>query len=147
MLPSARFYLCARCRSQAFICSRCDRGQIYCTERCAATARHQSQHEARQRYNKTRRARTLNAERQHRYRLRQTTQKHERVTDQGFGLVPATASSSASTDQRVAQPFSPVATAAGIVVCVRCACECAASVRLGFLKPRYRRRVVVNPPP
>lgn len=147
MLPSARLYLCARCRSQTFLCTRCDRGQIYCSSICAAASRSQSQREARQRYNKTRRARTLNAERQRRYRLRHGTQTRERVTDQGSPMVPDVASSSASTEQRVALPFSSVATAAGIIFCHRCSCECAAGVRLGFQKVGHRRRVIVKPPP
>lgn len=147
MLSSARFYLCARCRSQAFICRRCDRGQIYCTDHCATASRSQSQREACQRYNKTRRARTLNAERQRRYRLRQSTQTSERVTDQGSRIGPAPALSSASTEQRAAQPPSSVISAAGVIVCHRCACECAASVRLGFLSFGHRRPVVVKPPP
>ena len=147
MLTSARFYLCARCCLQTFICRNCDRGQIYCTDICASASRNQAQREATQRYNKTRRARVLNAERQHRYRLRQRTQTRERVTDQGSGIVPAPASSSASTDQRVARPSSSVSTVAGVIICHRCACECAAGVRLGFLKFAHRRRVVVKPPP
>lgn len=147
MLSSARFYMCARCRSQAFICRRCDRGQIYCTDQCAAASRHQSQREACQRYNKTRRARTLNAERQRRYRLRQRTQTSQRVTDQGSRIGPAPASSSTSTEQRAAQLLSSAATTAGIIFCHRCACECAAGVRLGFLKFGHRRQVVVKPPP
>ncbi len=147
MLSSARFYLCARCRLQSVICRTCDRGQIYCAGDCASASRRQSQREACQRYNKTHRARTLNAERQRRYRLRQRTQTNERVTDQGSRTVAVHASSSASIEKRVANHFLSATTPAGRIVCHHCACECAASVRLGFLKYGYRRRVVVKPHP
>jgi hypothetical protein len=36
---SCRMFLCARCRSQVFICRRCDRGHIYCIGTCAQEAR------------------------------------------------------------------------------------------------------------
>ena len=34
-MDDARLFLCARCRRQVLICSRCDRGQQYCGARCS----------------------------------------------------------------------------------------------------------------
>ena len=44
---SCRMFLCARCRSQVFVCRRCDRGHIYCIGTCAQEARRDNQKEAR----------------------------------------------------------------------------------------------------
>lgn len=147
MPVSARFYLCARCRLQTFICSACDRGQIYCTGECAAASRSQAQQQARQRYNKTRRARALNAERQQRYRLRQRTQETQRVTDQGSRTKPVNALSSARIEKRAAVRSTLAAPLTGIVVCRFCARECAPGVRLGFLPIEHRRPNVAKRPP
>jgi hypothetical protein len=51
---TARLFLCARCRAQVVICRDCDRGQIYCTSRCAQDARRNAQRAA---------GRTLSSER------------------------------------------------------------------------------------
>lgn len=75
---SCRMFLCARCRSQSFICRRCDRGQIYCVGSCARDARREGQREARRRYQATPRGRAMHAERNRRYRARVG-----RVTDHG----------------------------------------------------------------
>jgi len=50
---SCRMFLCARCRSQVFVCRRCDRGHIYCIGPCAQEARRDNQREARRRYQAT----------------------------------------------------------------------------------------------
>lgn len=147
MHPSARFYLCARCRLQTFICRACDRGQIYCAAECANAARAQFQREACQRYDRTRRARVLNADRQRRHRLRQRTQEKQKVTDQGSRRIPVRAPSNASPVKSSADNFRSVGSTPGVIHCHRCACECASRVRLGFLDPGHRRQVVVKPPP
>ena len=41
-MDDARLFLCARCRCQVLICSRCDRGQQYCGARCSGLARRES---------------------------------------------------------------------------------------------------------
>jgi len=33
------FCSCARCRAQVLLCSRCDRGQRYCSQACSFAAR------------------------------------------------------------------------------------------------------------
>jgi hypothetical protein len=67
----ARRFLCARCRAPTLVCSRCDRGQIYCAAGCAAVARQQSQREAGRRYQCSRPGRFMHAARTQRWRERQ----------------------------------------------------------------------------
>lgn len=67
----ARRFLCARCRTPALVCSRCDRGQIYCAAGCAAVARLQSQRDAGRRYQCSRPGRFMHAARTQRWRERQ----------------------------------------------------------------------------
>jgi len=87
---AARFFLCGRCRAQVLICSRCDRGQIYCGNRCSRAARRNSLHAAGRRYQASRRGRLTHAVRARRYRRR------KKVTHQGspavwpIGLLSAT---------------------------------------------------------
>jgi hypothetical protein len=66
----ARRFLCARCRTPALVCSRCDRGQIYCATGCAAVARLQSQRDAGRRYQCSRPGRFRHAARTQRWRER-----------------------------------------------------------------------------
>ena len=67
----ARRFLCARCRAPTLVCSRCDRGQIYCATGCAAVARLQSQRDAGRRYQCSRPGRFMHAARTQRWRERQ----------------------------------------------------------------------------
>ena len=67
----ARRFLCARCRAPVLVCSRCDRGQIYCATGCAAVVRQQSQREAGRRYQGGLRGRFRHAARTQRWRERQ----------------------------------------------------------------------------
>jgi hypothetical protein len=67
----ARRFLCARCRTPALVCSRCDRGQMYCATGCAAVARLQSQRDAGRRYQCSRPGRFMHAARTRRWRERQ----------------------------------------------------------------------------
>ncbi len=85
MQSSARLYFCCRCQAQVIICSRCDRGQRYCTGGCAADARTASLQRAAKKYRSTRAGRTNNAARQKRYRERQKQKvpKVPKVTHQG----------------------------------------------------------------
>ena len=67
----ARRFLCARCRAPTLVCSRCDRGQIYCATGCAAVVRQQSQRDAGRRYQCSRPGRFMHAARTQRWRERQ----------------------------------------------------------------------------
>jgi hypothetical protein len=61
---------CARCRRLVVICTRCDRGQRYCSAHCMRVQRRQSIREAGRRYQRTRLGARNNAARQKRWRLR-----------------------------------------------------------------------------
>ena len=58
---TARLYLCALCRTQTFIFSPCDRGNIYCSALCSETSRSTSCKAANQRYQSTLKGRKKNA--------------------------------------------------------------------------------------
>jgi hypothetical protein len=75
---SARLFICAECRTQALICSCCDRGQIYCAGDCRRIARRRRQRAAGARYQASLHGRHAHAERASRYRARR-----EKVTHQG----------------------------------------------------------------
>jgi hypothetical protein len=80
-LPAAaatgRLFLCARCQAQILVCSHCDRGQIYCAQGCAQTARRAAQRAAGRRYQASRRGRVNHAARAGRYRARQNNVTHQ----------------------------------------------------------------------
>ena len=63
-------FLCARCRRQVLICSRCDRSQQYFAAGCGDLARRESMRAAGRRYQHSRRGRHCHAERRRRYRRR-----------------------------------------------------------------------------
>jgi hypothetical protein len=66
----ARLYLCARCRVQVILCSRCDRGNRYCGRQCRHQAREQSRRETAQRYQRSWHGRIAHAQRSRRWRQR-----------------------------------------------------------------------------
>jgi len=70
-LAPPRMFGCTRCQTQVFICSDCDRGQIYCGTACSRTARAQHHREADRRYQQSRKGRFTHAARARRYRRRQ----------------------------------------------------------------------------
>jgi len=57
MQNTARLFKCARCRAQVLICSRCDRGHIYCGRTCSQQARRESLRAAGRHYQRSRRGR------------------------------------------------------------------------------------------
>ncbi len=125
MLPSARLYLCARCRIQVLICRRCDRGQRYCTGGCAREARRLSRREAARRYAASRRGHFTHAERARRYRAR----GRNKVTHQGSRRVGGDA---VVALMRHTPAFSLTLVPPGH--CHGCGCALSACVRLGFLR-------------
>ncbi len=137
---SARMFVCAGCRHQALICSRCDRGQIYCPGNCAPHARRLSLLAAGRRYQTSRRGRLAHAVRARRYRAR-----GNKVTHHGSPILPTdgllTPSSpmSASDAKAPTDRLSPSASR-----CHWCGRRCSALVRQGFLRRRVSRRAVVQ---
>lgn len=83
---SHRLYYCRLCHRQVAVCSRCDRGQIYCGEACSQEARDRSIRAAVGRYQKTPQGAMNHARCQEDYRQRQKI-----VTHQGSPLEPAAA--------------------------------------------------------
>jgi len=69
-VTSGRLYSCVLCRRLTIICSRCDRGQIYCSPECSQKARRRKQRKANRDYQDTKKGRRKHAERTHRYRQR-----------------------------------------------------------------------------
>lgn len=68
--PLFRQRFCRACRALFFICSYCDRGQVYCSETCRQPARRAQLRQANRRHQQTARARLAHSRRQHAYRLR-----------------------------------------------------------------------------
>lgn len=131
MEPSARLFLCARCRAQVLVCSRCDRGQRYCSGACSQTMRRQSVRAAGARYQASRRGRACHAARQRCYRARQ-----KKVTHQG-SMTPAQGDVLALNPalQKASAPDLPEAPQAAIR-CHFCGRFCSQFVRRGFLQGR-----------
>jgi hypothetical protein len=141
-----RFFLCLRCREQVVICSRCDRGQVYCGRECASEVRRSRQREARRRYQASERGRQMHADRSRRYRAR-----GRRVTDQGPILAatpgrqpePAPAAAgAASAAVRAAHPAIVIAVGR-VSACSRCGSPVSNMVRQSPIR-RPRRRAI-NP--
>ena len=69
------------CGAVFYLCSSCDRGQRYCSERCRERARRQQRRAANRRHQRSDEGRLDHRDRQREYRLRTV----RRVTDQGSG--------------------------------------------------------------
>jgi hypothetical protein len=135
---TARFFLCVRCRAQVLVCSHCDRGQIYCAQGCALTARRDAQRAAGRRYQKSRRGRVNHAARAGRYRARQNNVTHQgspppRADDlvMASAVVIAGKPPSASAGEGAR---SPPPHRSGNWSCHWCGCRCSPFVRREFLR-------------
>jgi hypothetical protein len=127
----SRLFLCARCRCQVVICSRCDRGQIYCGPGCAQEARRCNQRKARARYQASVRGRKMHAQRSGRYRAR-----HRRVTDHGSvqsGSLSQRAAPAVVTDAAARPDFA-------ISPLRRTSCHCCGKPVSVFLRQSHIRR-------
>ena len=78
-LGALRLYRCQSCGRVALICSRCDRGQLYCAAGCAQQARVASLRRAGKRYQQTKGGKHKHAARMDQYRRGQ----RQKVTHQG----------------------------------------------------------------
>ena len=149
-MDDARLFLCARCRRQVLICSRCDRGQHYCGAR-SGLARRESLRGAGRRYQHSRRGRHCHAERQRRYRrrCREGACTHK-VTHHGSACAPCDAE---LARHRVAMresnpPMSPkpaterarAASGTSKMHCHFCARPVSEFVRRQWRRPPVRRR-------
>jgi hypothetical protein len=86
MEQTARLFNCSYCKCQITICTRCDRGNIYCKQ-CALSARKKSLLAAAKRYQNSLKGKLNNAKRQQTYRQRQ----QQKVTHQGSQALPSNA--------------------------------------------------------
>lgn len=73
-------FTCARCHRQVAICTRCDRGQRYCSAHCRRQQRTANVREAVRRYQQTPHGARNNAARQKLWRLRSATRIVTTVT-------------------------------------------------------------------
>ena len=130
---SGRLFLCRRCRSQAIVCSCCDRGQAYCGVECARQVRRQAQRAAAERYAESLRGRRCHADRSRRYRARQ-----EIVTHQGSPPPPAGGEVAVGAMAISRDDAAP--TGRAMTHCHWCGRPCLPQLRQGFLRRRDRRR-------
>jgi hypothetical protein len=138
----ARLFWCCGCRAQVLICSRCDRGQIYCLDGCAGEARRRAQRAAGRRYQKSYRGRVKHAVRARRYRFRKKIVTHQGSPRQPpAGLLassPVAATGEGALTKPLSAPRSPWR-------CHCCGIRCAQFVRQGFLTRRRAPRTAVAP--
>ena len=140
-LPYARLFLCAApdCRTQALICSDCDRGHIYCAD-CAPHARRRSLREAGRRYQASRRGRIRHAARSRRYRSRKHRAGENNVTH--HGSPPDRTNALLTADPAVEEqlPMDSRSSARRQQwCCLYCGRRCSEHIRQGFLQRRVRR--------
>lgn len=100
-----RAFTCAACRRRVHICSSCDRGQRYCSRRCAGLARRQSSRRAGSRYQRSERGRLLHKLRQQRYLSKKMT--HQGANEPpGASDCPPSACGSGGAPPSELPPFS-----------------------------------------
>ena len=140
-----RMFLCARCREHTVLCSRCDRGQIYCGQSCSSAARVEAQRAAGQRYQSSGIGRINHVERTRRWRLRQHQQRvpgaqeDDFVTHQGSPQAPTAEPVLSSSLSAGAEPVATVEAAQTQWFCPECSAALHPWVRLGFINRRRAR--------
>lgn len=142
MEPAPRRYLCACCHAPVLICSRCDRGDRYCSDDCAQQRRKCSQHSAAKRYQRSHRGRSKHAQRQRRYRERKRRCSEgfaKKVTHQGSPPRPAAALLIAQTTALQTLQSEQAQPSKSLWQCHFCHSDCGLFVRTGFLRCRIRR--------
>ena len=155
LLP-ARLFLCACCRMQVLVCRHCDRGQRYCATGCSAATREALQRQAAHRYQRSRGGRIKHAARTRRWRERRCAEAlmAEKVTHQGSQSAPSDdvlPVIAATLPIAATEPCSAVSVSSAIKAataptpwrCHWCGTNCAAHVRLEFLRHSPR---VPKPP-
>ena len=131
-MEAFRVYACARCQSSAQICSKCDRGQRYCSKECSSMARRTTQRAAGRRYQRTLKGRLSHRSRQHRYRLRLA-----QVTHQGSQHTIQVVDSSTFAKKQMPLTASSKQLNAGC--CNYCDKHGNGWIRLGYLRRRAKR--------
>jgi hypothetical protein len=135
MREDFRLFTCALCRSQVRICSHCDRGQIYCSKRCAARRRKESMDRAGARYQRTPRGRRKHAAREACRRARCAAARVG-VTHQG---TPPASRRGMVAPMRDQTPYRPVDKHSHPTVwCDVCGHPCRPFARSSFIRARRR---------
>ena len=147
----ARLFLCARCRVQVVLCSRCDRGNRYCGRHCRHQAREDARRQTARRYQRSWRGRIAHAQRSRRWRQRRAAAAEgddaHNVTHQGSQPGVAAAPLAAWTHDSALIDTAAVGTpqpinGAPYWYCHRCGARQPAALRLGFVRhgmPARRR--------
>ena len=139
MESTGRIFKCARCFKQVIICSRCDRGQRYCSPDCSETARNHSQRAASHRYQQSREGRIKHALRMRLYRLRKQIVTHQGSQSSApNGLLQANSTDARKSSVTLHQPVVAIS-----FQCHFCGCHCSEFVRLDFLQ--HCRVRYINP--
>ena len=108
-----RVCLGGECRATFFLCSRCDRGQRYCSLACRRQARLHQRRCANRRHQRSPEGRLDHRDRQREYRRRRTQRAPQaRVTDQGSLLITSPASSECGKVDATAIAAPPPSSAA-----------------------------------
>jgi hypothetical protein len=136
---TARFVICTNCHFQFYICSQCDRGNIYCGSTCATIARKKHDKNASQRYQNTLNGKICHALRQKRYRARQQNLKNK-VTHQGSQTPPNCVPLSAHLLKMPTQHQTPDNFTQ--IYCNFCGKICSKYVRQNFLTKK--RKIPLN---
>ena len=134
--PDCRRFVCDLCRRAQYLCSWCDRGHRYCSDRCRESARRRSLREAGRRYQQTPRGRRLHARRQQAYRER----RRKKVTHHRCPRPESSAKVRECDSSRV-PARAPARSLArdGSRRCSRCQKPCEAVIRHDFLRQRRPR--------
>jgi hypothetical protein len=108
-VDALRFVTCGRaaCRQMFFLCSHCDRGQVYCGKACSSAARRASVRAAGTRYQATADGRHAHAARQQRYREKVTHHAPEKGPELAtLPPAPVTAAISAADNPGAARTLN-----------------------------------------
>ena len=120
-----RFCRVPGCRVLFFICSYCDRGQVYCSQTCRQHAREQQRRAANRRHRQTLSGRLAHSRRQHAYRLRRRRasyrQRENKVTDHSSPApLRVRPSRRVSSFYLLSTNFGPLRLSRGLLVCRFC---------------------------
>ena len=141
MEQSARLFNCTNCYCHNYICSKCDRGHIYC-KKCAALARGKSQRAASKTYQSTRQGKLNHAKRQQIYHQRQTSKMknmtHHTSTDLLHSLP------SIKPDLLIILKNTAAITTKSSITCDFCSCNCSNFLRVNFLQHSTNKLHNVN---
>lgn len=138
MSEVGRLFVCARCRTQVVLCSRCDRGNVYCAATCSQIVRRTSMREAGRRYQSSRAGRFAHAERARRYRARKNVTHQGSTAADTDALLPTETPPEQSAHNATPESEPLQRDVAQMPRCSRCGAQRAQAVRQGWLQRRCR---------